>query len=59
MTEHLPRGGPLWAEPAKVAADIAAAVERGRPVLYTPWFWGLIMRIVRGLPLPLFHRSKL
>jgi len=59
MTEHLPRGGPLWAEPNKVAADIARAVERRRAVVYTPWFWGLIMTIVRNLPRPLFHRSKL
>src|SRR5262249_5371450 len=26
MTAHLPQGGPLWATPEKVAADIAASV---------------------------------
>jgi decaprenylphospho-beta-D-erythro-pentofuranosid-2-ulose 2-reductase len=58
MTEHLPRGGPLWAEPDKVAGDILRAVERRRAVLYTPWFWRLILLIVRSLPRPLFHRTS-
>jgi short-subunit dehydrogenase len=59
MTAHLPRGGPLWAEPDRVARDIVRATETGRAVLYTPWFWGGIMALVRGLPRPLFHRTPL
>lgn len=59
MTEHLPRGGPLWAEPDRVAADILRAVERRRAILYTPWFWRFILAIVRALPRPLFHRIPL
>lgn len=59
MTEHLPRGGFLWATPDKVAADILRAVERRRAVLYTPWFWRFILLIVRALPRPLFHRTSL
>jgi len=59
MTEHLPKGGPLWATPEKVAADIAGAIEKRGAVLYTPWFWRGIMTVVGGLPRPLFHRSKL
>ena len=51
--------GPLWATPAQVARDIERAIRKGTPVVYTPWFWSWIMRIVRALPLPLFHRSKL
>jgi decaprenylphospho-beta-D-erythro-pentofuranosid-2-ulose 2-reductase len=58
MTDHLPRGGPLWAEPDRVAADIVRAVERRRAVLYTPWFWRAILAIVRALPRPLFHRTS-
>ena len=56
MTEHLPQGGLLWAEPDRVAADIVRAVERRRAVLYTPWFWRIILGIVRALPRPVFHR---
>ena len=55
MTEHLPQGGPLWAEPDRVAADIVRALRRRRAVLYTPWFWRVILLIVRALPRWLFH----
>lgn len=58
MTEHLPQGGPLWAAPDRVAADILRAVARRRAVLYTPWFWRIILAIVRALPRPLFHRTS-
>lgn len=59
MTEHLARGGPLWAEPDQVANNILRAIEKRREVLYTPWFWQGIMAAVRGLPRPLFHRTSL
>ena len=58
MTDHLPQGGPLWAEPDRVAADIVRAIEHRRAVLYTPWFWRVILGIVRALPRPLFHRTS-
>lgn len=59
MTAHLPQGGPLWATPDRVAGDIATALEKGRAVLYTPWFWWGIMTIVKAVPRALFHRTKL
>lgn len=59
MTAHLPQRGPLWAEPDRVARDILRAVEGGHAVLYTPWFWKGVMAGVRGLPRPLFHRTRL
>jgi hypothetical protein len=59
MTAHLPRQGPLWAQPDQVAADILAALRGGRAVLYTPWFWRLVMLVVRCLPRFLFHRTRL
>ena len=59
MTAHLDRGGPLWASPEKIAADIEKAVRQKRNVVYTPWFWSLIMRVVRSLPRPLFYRTDI
>ena len=59
MTAHLPQGGPLWATPEKVARTIVAALDGGRDVLYAPRFWRAIMLVVRSLPRPLFHRTKL
>lgn len=49
MTAHLAQG-PLFATPEKVARDILKAMESGRDVLYTPWFWRPIMGIIRAIP---------
>jgi decaprenylphospho-beta-D-erythro-pentofuranosid-2-ulose 2-reductase len=59
MTAHLDRSGPLWVEPDRVAADIELAVRRKRAVVYTPWFWGLIMLAIRVMPRFLFYRTNL
>jgi decaprenylphospho-beta-D-erythro-pentofuranosid-2-ulose 2-reductase len=59
MTAALAQGGPLWATPDAVASDILAAIRKRKSVLYTPWFWRLIMLIVRNVPNALFHRSAL
>jgi decaprenylphospho-beta-D-erythro-pentofuranosid-2-ulose 2-reductase len=59
MTAALPKQGPLWAQPARVAADIEAALDKRNGVLYTPWFWRWIMAIVLHLPQAIFLRSKL
>ena len=55
MTAHLKKGA-LWAAPAKVASDIATAVDRQKSVLYTPWFWRVIMLIIKLLPRFLLKR---
>jgi short-subunit dehydrogenase len=59
MTAHLPQKGPLWATPEQVAADIMGAVDKGRTVLYTPWFWRFVMLIIRSVPARIFHRTSL
>jgi len=51
--------GPLWAQPDKVGADIARAIEKGRPVVYTPWFWRYIMLIIRNVPAFVLHKTNL
>jgi FAD/FMN-containing dehydrogenase/short-subunit dehydrogenase len=58
LTAHLDRRGPLWATPDRVAKGIVKAIASGRPVLYTPWFWRIIMVVVRGLPRMVFHRTS-
>jgi short-subunit dehydrogenase len=58
MTAHIKKGGPLWATPEKIAADIARGVSRRRRVVYTPWFWRPIMLIIRHLPWFLYRRLK-
>jgi len=59
MTAALKKGGPLWAEPARVAADIVRAVDRKRTVIYTPWFWRYILLIIVHIPERIFNRLKL
>jgi short-subunit dehydrogenase len=56
MTAGIEKGGPLWAKPDQVAADIGRAVEKGRRIVYTPWFWWPIMMIIRHLPWFVFRR---
>lgn len=59
MTAALKKGGPLWATPDRVAADIDKAIARRAAVVYTPWFWRWIMLIIRLLPRFLFNRLKI
>lgn len=59
MTEHL-RGGRLsLAKADTVARDIVRAVDAGRPVVYTPRRWQLIMTVIRLLPRRVFERTGL
>jgi decaprenylphospho-beta-D-erythro-pentofuranosid-2-ulose 2-reductase len=49
--------GALWASPSRVARDIRRAMDSGTPVIYTPWFWRIIMLIVRSVPEGIFRRG--
>ena len=59
MTASMQKGGPLWATTDKVAVDIERAVAKGKRVIYTPWFWWMIMMIIRHLPWFVFRRLKI
>lgn len=59
MTAALAKGGPLWAAPDRVAADIDRALRGGFGTVYTPWFWRWIMLVIRAIPERLFVRLKL
>ena len=59
MTAGLPLPGPLVATPEKVASNILRAIDKRKDVLYTPWFWSLIMLIIRSVPKPVFKRTSL
>ncbi len=50
--------GPLWASPERVARDIVRAMEKGRTVIYTPWYWRWIMLIIRHIPERIFVRLR-
>ena len=58
MTFGLP-GLFLTAQPEDVADDVLAALDRGKDVLYTPWFWRWVMLGIRLTPERIFKRLRL
>jgi decaprenylphospho-beta-D-erythro-pentofuranosid-2-ulose 2-reductase len=59
MTANVVKKGPLWAQPADIGQAILRAADKGGPVAYAPFYWRGIMTIIRGLPAPIFHRTRL
>jgi short-subunit dehydrogenase len=49
MTEGLP-APPFAGEPEGVARVVLRAIDRGRPVVYAPPIWSLVMAVIRALP---------
>lgn len=59
MTAALKQEGARLASVEQVAACIVHGIERGKPVVYAPGKWALIMMIVRHLPRFVFNRMKI
>ena len=49
---------PFAADPKDVARDVANAIDKKRNVVYTPWFWEIIMGGIIHLPEMLFKKLK-
>jgi decaprenylphospho-beta-D-erythro-pentofuranosid-2-ulose 2-reductase len=56
MTAHLKDKGANLAPVERVAKQIVGGVEAGKPVIYAPGKWWLIMIIIRLLPAFLFNK---
>lgn len=50
---------PLVATPERVARDIDRAIRKRTNVLYTPWFWRVILTIVCAIPEAIFKRGRM
>ena len=50
---------PIVASPRKVARDITRAIHKGKPIIYTPWFWWGIMTIIKNVPDFIFKKMKM
>lgn len=59
MTAHLKRQGSRLASVEEVAELIVTAVRQGKPVVYTPTKWALIMMVIRHLPNFVFNKLKI
>lgn len=53
------RKNPLFAPAGRVGRRIHRAMERGEPVVYTPWFWRPVMGGIRSIPESIFKRLDL
>ncbi len=58
MTASL-RKGLLFAQPGKVGKGVYEAMVKGKEVVYLPWFWRLIMAVVRSIPERVFKRMAI
>ncbi len=47
---------PFAGQPERVARDVLRAIDRGRPVVYTPGVWRYVMLAVRSLPRAVMRR---
>jgi decaprenylphospho-beta-D-erythro-pentofuranosid-2-ulose 2-reductase len=59
MTAHLKQNGAALASVEDVADDIVKGIAKGKPVIYTPSKWALIMMIIRHLPRFIFNRMDI
>jgi decaprenylphospho-beta-D-erythro-pentofuranosid-2-ulose 2-reductase len=60
MTAHMQApGGGRMARVEHVAARIVAGADQGRPVIYAPAKWWLIMMAIRHLPRAVFNRLNI
>jgi len=58
MTEGLPRP-PFAGDPDGVAKRVLAAIDAGKPVVYAPPAWALVMLVIRFLPRFVMRRLDL
>lgn len=58
MTSNIKKG-PLTAKADKVGRRIYEAMLKGEDVVYTPWFWGPIMLVIRTIPEGIFKKTKM
>jgi decaprenylphospho-beta-D-erythro-pentofuranosid-2-ulose 2-reductase len=59
MTAHLKDKGTKLASVESVAKQIVEGVEAGKPVIYAPMKWWLIMMVIRHLPVFVFNKMDI
>lgn len=59
MTDHLDLPDKLLAEPGEIAQDIYNGFKKGKDIIYTKWYWKLIMAVIKSIPEKIFKMLKL
>ncbi|MFK7857897.1 MAG: SDR family NAD(P)-dependent oxidoreductase [Granulosicoccus sp.] len=49
----------LWVEAEQVAKAVVSGWQAGKDVVYAPWFWRPIMRIIREVPTRIFKKLSI
>ena len=55
MTAALPKS-PLFASAESVGRGVVRAMESGADVVYLPWYWRIVMFLIRALPERIFRK---
>jgi len=58
MTKDFAKGI-LWASPQTVASKINKAINNKSDILYVPWYWQVIMLVIKIIPEKLFKKLNL
>ncbi|HLF38699.1 MAG TPA: SDR family oxidoreductase [Burkholderiales bacterium] len=53
------RKGPFWSHPERIAKGIERALEKRKDVAYLPFWWRLVMAVIKLIPEGLFKRTSL
>lgn len=59
MTAAMDKSGPLWATTDRIAACIENGLQKKKDVIYAPWFWQVIMLVIRHIPEAIFKKLSL
>ncbi len=59
MTAHLDLPERLSADPEEIAADIYIGYKKGKDIIYSKWYWRLIMAVIKSIPEKLFKKMNL
>jgi hypothetical protein len=59
MTASLKDQGVSLTPVEEVAAQMVKAIEKGRPVVYVPGKWRMIMLIIQHLPAVIFNKLNI
>jgi hypothetical protein len=59
MTAQMDLPEILIAEPDEIADDVYKAYRKGKDIIYTKWFWGVIMFLIKITPEKIFKRLQM
>ena len=51
--------GLMWSKPSLIAKNICTAIDTKNDIVYVPFYWNLIMLIIKSLPEKLFKKIKI